>query len=65
MGMQKTPKAISKYVCRIEEQVMENPEFLDDLAMNSNDNTDEDAAEGPPMGTGITSRFNISPEPLH
>ena len=37
----------------------ENPEFLDDLAMNS------DAAEGPPMGTEITSRFNISHEPLH
>ena len=50
---------------RIEEQVMENPEFLDDLAMNSNENADDGAAEGPPVGTGITSRFNISHEPLH
>ena len=37
---------------------MENPEFLDDLAINSDNNANADAAEGQPMGTGITSRFN-------
>ena len=55
----KNPKAYtSKNVHRVEEQVMENPEFLDDLALNSDDNANADAAEGQPMGTGITSRFN-------
>ena len=53
----KPPKASSsKNVHRVKEQVMENPEFLDDLAMNSDDNADDDAAEGPP---------NISHENLH
>ena len=37
---------------------MENPEFLDDLALNSDDSANGDVAEGQPMGTGITSRFN-------
>ena len=55
----KNPKAsISKNVHRVEEQVMENAEFLDDLALNSDDNANGDVAEGQPMGTGITSRFN-------
>ena len=59
MAMKKNPKAsTSKNVHRVEEQVMENPEFLDDLALNSDDNANADAAEGQPMGTGITSRFN-------
>ena len=62
----KTPKASSsKNVRRVKEQVTENPEFLDDLAMNSDENANDDAAEGPPMGTGNTSRFNISHEQLH
>ena len=56
----KAPKASSsKNMHRVEEQVMENPEFLDDLALNNDDNTNDDAAEGQPMGTGITSRFNL------
>ena len=64
-NVKKTPKASSsKNVHRDEEQVMENSEFLDDLAINSDENADDDAAEGPSMGTGITSRFNISHEPL-
>ena len=39
---------------------MENPKFLDDLALNSDDNANGDIAEGQPMGTGITSRFNLN-----
>ena len=59
MQKKKTLKAsTSKNVYRVEEQVMENPEFLDDLALNSDDNANAHAAEGQPMGTGITSRFN-------
>ena len=55
---QKNSKAsTSKNVHRVEEQVVENPEFLDDLAINNDDNGNIDAAEGQPMGTGITSRF--------
>ena len=55
----KIPKHLTpKNVHRVEEQVMENPEFLDNLALNSDDNANSDVAEGQPMGTGITSRFN-------
>ena len=62
----KPPKASSsKNVHRVEEQVMKYPEFLDDLAINSGDNADHDAADGPPMGTGILSSFSISHEHLH
>ena len=64
MAKRKTKASSSKNVHMVEEEVMENPEFLDDLSMNSDDNGDDDAAEGPPMGTGITSRFNISHEHL-
>ena len=58
------PKVSSKNVRRVEEQVVENPEFLDDLAI-SDDNANDDVTDGPPMGTGITSRFNICHEHLH
>ena len=38
--------------------MLENPEFLDDLENNSDGNGCNDV-EGPPMGSGIMSRFNI------